>query len=203
MTLTADTSLHHLQDMRRSILAQLPTETRFTAEHARVIQRHQALLRGWTDDLVRGFYDTLYTHEPTRAIFEPGERPAREQTLVDWWQRVIDGPIDDQFWDWMTFVGLVHVVRKVKNPMMIAAWGYLEEEILLRASRALPAQESAELGRVFARFGKTFNALVAESYVIHYLEAVAESTGSVPALLDRLVMSEIGELLNRVKPSFR
>lgn len=193
----------HLQNMRRTIKGQLPPAAQFTAADATLIGQHSQLLLSWSDELVQGFYNTLYAHGPTSEIFQEGERPAREQTLAQWWQRVAAGPIDDQFWDWMTFVGLVHVVRKVKNPMMIGAWGFVEGEIGKRIKAALPADEAFALTEAFARFGKTFNALIAESYVIHYLEAVAESTGSSSVLLDRLVMTEIGTMLENVKPQFR
>lgn len=195
-------SLHHLQEMRRHILSQMPPNTVFSAEDGKVFDQHQALLLSWTPDIVKGFYDMLYGHGPTAEIFQDGERPMLEKTLVDWWSRVVHGPRDEQFWDWMTFVGLVHVVRKVKNPMMIAAWGFVEDEAIKRSSAALSATDAAEFHRALARFGKTFNALVAESYIIHYLEAVSESTGSSAVLLDRLVLGEIGSMLDKVKPNF-
>lgn len=47
-------------------------------------------MRGWVDQVVQGFYDTLFAHPPTRAIFREGERPAREKTLRDWYLRTVE-----------------------------------------------------------------------------------------------------------------
>lgn len=196
-------SLHHLQEMRRHIFGMMPPSTIYSVQDRQIFDKHKELLLSWTPELVQGFYDMLYSHAPTAEIFHEGERPKVEQTLVAWWSRVVNGPCDDQFWDWMTFVGLVHVVRKVKNPMMIAAWSFIEGEVIKRSGEALPAAEATALHEALARFGLTFNALVSESYIIHYLEAVSESTGSNSVLLDRLVLVEIDTMLNNVKANFR
>lgn len=201
--MTSSNNLEHLQAMRQSILDMMPAQARFTAADSAVLDQHKEMMLSWTPDIVKGFYDMLYAHAATAEIFHEGERPKVEKTLVDWWNRVANGPRDNQFWDWMTFVGLVHVVRKVKNPMMIAAWSFVEDEALKRSAAALPAEQANEFQRAIARFGLTFNALVAESYIIHYLEAVSESTGSSAVLLDRLVITEIGQMLNNVQGHFR
>lgn len=195
-------SLDHLQEMRRYILNQMPPQTLFSAQDGAVFDKHRDMMASWTPDIVQGFYDMLYGHAPTAEIFHEGERPKVEQTLIDWWKRVVEGPRDDNFWDWMTFVGLIHVVRRVKNPMMIGAWSFIESEAIRRSSEMLSPAEASEFHGALARFGLTFNALVAESYIIHYLEAVSQSTGSSAALLDRLVLTEIGETLVGVKGHF-
>jgi len=194
--------LQQLQEMRQHILDQVPPEARFRPEDDAEISKHSAMLHGWTSELIDGFYNMLFGHSATEEIFQEGERPKVEGTLSAWWKRVVDGPRDDQFWDWMTFVGLVHVVRKVKNPMMIAAWGYIEDQVAQRAAAELGGDQALALNRAFARFGKTFNSLVAESYILHYLEAVSTSTGSTPALLDRLVLSEIDTMLAGARGTF-
>lgn len=201
--MTSSNSLEHLQNMRRHILGQMPPSSLFSAEDGAILDKHQDLMLSWTPDIVQGFYDMLYGHGPTAEIFHDGERPKVEKTLVDWWSRVVNGPRDENFWDWMTFVGLVHVVRKVKNPMMIGAWSFVESQAFKRSSQALSPDEASAFHGAIARFGLTFNALVAESYIIHYLEAVSESTGSSAVLLDRLVLTEIGQMLDNVKGNFR
>lgn len=195
-------SLSHLQDMRRYILGQMPPSTIFSAADGAIFDKHKDLMLSWTPDIVQGFYDLLYGHAPTAEIFHDGERPKLEQTLINWWNRVVHGPRDDAFWDWMTFVGLIHVVRRVKNPMMIAAWSFVESEAIRRSSATLSAEEAGEFIGALSRFGLTFNALVGESYIIHYLEAVSNSTGSSSALLDRLVLTEIGDTLANIRGHF-
>ena len=39
----------------------------------------------WVDSVVQFFYDTIFAHARTAAVFHDGERPAREKTLQDWY----------------------------------------------------------------------------------------------------------------------
>jgi len=57
----------------QEIWAQLPPQARFRpVEDGKVLARHRPLLESFTEDLVRGFYDTLFAHPPTRAVFREG-----------------------------------------------------------------------------------------------------------------------------------
>ena len=188
-----------IRELRRMALDQMPADARFQPADAAVIEKYQDFLRPLEDGLVQGFYDLLLGHRATNAIFAEGERPAREQTLRDWYGRVLRGPIDDSFWDWMTFVGLVHVVRKVKNPMMLTAWGFVLAAITKQALADLPSADAEELISALTRFGQTFTSLVAEGY----LTGVAEATGTSLALLENLASvqfsTELGGLRQDLK----
>jgi len=81
------------------IIAQIPPPARFTDQDAEVLLKYKDVLLGFEKGLVKGFYDTLYAHEATRAIFKDGEREAREKTLIDWYRRTLNGPFDDAYWE--------------------------------------------------------------------------------------------------------
>lgn len=181
------TTGEELKNLREYILEQMPPETRFTAQDARTIQQYRNLFLSLADQLVTGFYDMLYQHHQTRQIFSENERSQREITLRQWWQRVCYGPFDDHFWDWMTFVGLVHVVRGVNNPMMISAWGFVSEKVMQKARTSLPPERVYELQGAMIRFGQTFSALISESYLKNYLEMIAGATGTDEKLVELLV----------------
>jgi hypothetical protein len=76
-------------EVARAAIGQMPPETRFRPEDAQAIARHRALLLSWTEELVQKFYDTLFAHPPTRAVFREGERPEREETLRNWWRKTV------------------------------------------------------------------------------------------------------------------
>lgn len=192
-----------LPAIRAWIMEQIPPEARFTPEDARVIQRHRSFLIGLTETLTQGFYDMLYHHPATSTVFVEGERKAREDTLKDWWKKVTHDPIDDRYWDWMTYVGLVHVIRKVRNPMMITAWGFVSAQVIEHARRQLPADDVMELTGTLIRFGQTFTALVAESYIQHYLSAIMEATGTGLPLIERLVETEIRTIMQNTREAVK
>jgi hypothetical protein len=75
-------------------------EARFRPEDHQVLLKHKDRLLALTDELVKAFYDTLFATPNTRKVFHEGERPEREKTLRDWWQRTIEGPVDEDYWAW-------------------------------------------------------------------------------------------------------
>lgn len=185
----------NLTELREMIMDQMPPETRFSSEDAKVIEKHKDLLVSWQEEIVQGFYNLVFNHPATSSIFHAGERPAREETLRGWWSRVAQGPIDNKFWDWMTYVGLVHIHRKVKNPMMLSVWGFILEMIRTKAYASLPAEEAALLVSAFMRFGQTVTSLVVDSYI----KGIAEATGSSLPLLENLASQEVESLLPTLK----
>lgn len=187
----------NLTEIRKAIIDQMPVETRFQSTDAQIILQHQALLHTWKEEIVQSFYNLVYSHPATSQIFQEGERAAREDTLRNWWQRVVDGPIDERFWDWMTYVGLVHVMRKVKNPMMLSVWGHIFQLIVNKATTTLSAEDAHQLIGAFTRFGQTLTSLVAESY----LKGVADATGTSLTLLENLASQEVSFTLENLKRS--
>ncbi len=188
-----------LSEVRQKILEEIPPEWRFRAEDGEVIQKHKDLLLSFTEELVQGFYDTLFAHPATRAVFQEGERPKREETLRAFWQRVAQGPHDGAFWDWMTWVGVVHIKRKVTNPMMISAWGYILNKAKEKVKAALPPEEAFPLLEALTRLSKTAEALTAEGYLETTLAALQRGSGISPNLMDQLVRVELEELERQIK----
>lgn len=113
----------------RQALDQMPPQCRMEPLHAECLARHTDQLKGIGPDLVRAFYDTVFGHRETAKIFHDGERGMREESLVDWWVRTVEGPFDDDYWAWMTLVGLIHVVRRVSNPSMLAMTSFVGDHI--------------------------------------------------------------------------
>ena len=144
-----------LSDITRQIMGQMPPNTRFQPEDATLILARRDLLLGLEDKLVQGFYNALFAHGATQAVFTDGERPDREQTLRQWWQRTLTGPFDQSYWDWQVLVGLVHVKRKVKNPMMIAMWGWIVNFVRQEAYEHLPSDEARDLVTAVTRLAST------------------------------------------------
>jgi hypothetical protein len=186
----------------QEIWGQLPPTARFRPlEDAKVLARHAPLMETWTEELVKGFYDTLFGHPPTRAVFREGERPAREKTLRDWYLRTLRGPFNGQYFAWQALVGLVHVRRGVTNAMMASMWNWFTEQVAQRARQALPEEEARALEDAWRRLAFTVMALIAEEYLGAYLEALALSEGEEPAAFARKAQEMAAQLLQALTPS--
>ncbi len=180
-------------ELSKQVLAQLPPEDRLSEEDGRIIQANADRLISLSDDLVQVFYESLYGHPETRAIFREGERPMREETLRDWWERSVRGPFDEGYWAWQAYVGLLHVKRKVKNPMML---GHAALVTRVTSSR-LTAPEDQPLREAISRLMATVSGMIAYGYEKVYVEAIGEVTGQEGTLLDRTVevaVQSIGKL---------
>lgn len=183
-------SQEYFKELAHKVLAQLPPEDRFLPEHGSALQANESLLLGWTEELVKVFYDSLFGHPETRAIFREGERPDREQTLRQWWERSVRGPFDDSYWAWQAYVGLIHVKRKVKNPMMLGHVALIERFICSK----LQGPEHQAVREALSRLLATVASLIAQGYEDIYLKAIGEITGQEGKLLDRSVEIAVGSM---------
>lgn len=188
-----------IKEQAQRVLATMPPETRFNAADQAAFAKHSALMASWEDTVVQVFYDTLYAHGETRAIFHDGERPAREEMLRGWWRRTTAKPIDDSYWEWMTQVGLVHIVRRVTNPMMLGMWDLVIDLIRKQSSAQLSADDANALTSAWTRLAATVGALIGESYLDNYLACLESATGMSRTLMETMAMNEIQALLDAAR----
>lgn len=193
-----------LQGLRTAILDQIPPPDRFDQEDAEVVRRNRDLLLSWSDRIVQNHYNKLYAYEPTRKIFHEGERERLEVLLANWWRRIINGPIDDKFWDWMVLVGLAHIRRRVSNTLMLTSWGNILNFAVLEIQMevlkgTLEIDEATQLTTALVKLGKTFTSLIAESY----LHGLAEATGTNFALLENLAAYELDTVIGQLREELK
>lgn len=197
-----DKNLARFYQVAQEVWSQLPPQARFRPlEDGKVLARHAALMEGWTEELVQGFYDTLFAHPATRAVFREGERPAREKTLRDWYLRTLRGPFNGQYFAWQALVGLVHLRRGVTNAMMAAMWGWVTDVVAQKARESLPPEEARALEGAWRRLAFTIMALIAEEYLEAYLEALALSWREEPKTFVSKAQEMAATLLAQLSPS--
>jgi hypothetical protein len=181
-----------LDKLQAEIVSEMVPASLLNAQDATAIAEHVDFLLGIEDVLVADFYDTLLAHPPTAEVFEPGERPAREETLRGWWQRTVGGPLDDAYWAWMGLVGVVHIRRGVRNPMMLSMMALVEDVVHREAVAAgLAPQEVERLRVAFGHLTLTASAVISESYTQSYVGALQALGGLNPRLLANMLAIEI------------
>lgn len=184
--------------LARAAMGQMPPACRFSDGDAEVIRTHKAVLLALEPHLIDGFYDTVYAHPPTAAVFTEGERPAREVTLSQWWRRTVEGPVDDQYFAWMAMVGLVHVLRRVSNPMMLGMADFVANLVGEHAALAQLEQADAEaLTEAFGRLASTVGAIITYGYDQSISAALFSVAGMPEALLARLRDQEVAAALTQ------
>jgi hypothetical protein len=197
MGMNQGVGLFHLT---KNIIDNIPPHQRFSEMDAALVGMCSDLLAELEDDLVKGFYDTIFHHPPMHSVIQHGEREEREKTLRSWWQRTLSGPFDDKYWAWQAMVGMVHVKSGVKNQMMLTMWHWvshwLQEKIIQFTG---DTESSVEIMESFQRLALTAQSLTAESYMSNYLETVQRTTGFKPALLERMAATEIHRMISEAR----
>ncbi len=188
-----------LESVTLQILEQLPEETKLTDFDIEIIKKNKEFIFNKADLVVKDFYDTLYGNPETKAVFHEGERPAREKSLKDWIVKTVEGDFSLDYWKWQTFVGILHVKRKVKNNMMIAMMGRLSDLISTAAIKDLSPQDAIDLKSAWSKLASTVLSLIAESYHVFYKQAITNTSGLSDKLLENTVAIEIDNLINEFK----
>jgi hypothetical protein len=191
-----------MQAIARAAIDSMPPASRFTEADSDVIRAHTDYLLTLESDLVATFYDSLYAHPPTAAVFVEGERSARETTLTQWWRRTVHGPHDDTYFAWMAMVGLVHVARGVTNSMMLA----MTDITVSVVTRAVDDDQRADLGGLpdaFRRLAATVGAIISYGYDQAVAAALFNIAGMPEALLRRLLDQEVREALPIARAELR
>ncbi|GAB4358939.1 MAG: hypothetical protein Kow0060_13210 [Methylohalobius crimeensis] len=136
-----------------------------------LLHTHYDKTSRWVDEIIKVFYDRLYGYEPTARVFEEGERPAREQTLHDWYLEVAAGKVSSEWWRRQWFVGLVHIKRKVSNAFMIGTMSRVQQVFL------------------------------AKGYFENYFIAMERTVGFKRSLVQRMLDVEVGKMLQESRSS--
>lgn len=185
-----------MYELARTAMSDMPPQRRFTDDDAAVVRDAKELLLAHEADFVQGFYDVVYRHPATAALLHEGERPEREEALVEWWRRTVNGPLNDQYFAWMAMVGLSHVTRNVSIPMMLGMtdWAahFVAEKV---AATEMDVREAENLVEAFRRLTATVGAVITYAYDQAIVSALSTVAGMPEALLRRLRDQEVNEAL--------
>lgn len=192
--------MESMHEIAQAAIDQAPPACRVRPEDGEVIRRHSEALLNLGPQIVDAFYDTLYGYDRTAGVFVDGERPMREKTLADWWQRTVLGPLDDRYFAWMAMVGLIHVLRRVTNPMMLAMAEFVAQYITDRGDLVTDdPEERQRLGEAFRRVAASVSAIITWGYDHAISSALFEVVGMPEKLLERLRDSEIQAAIDKAR----
>jgi len=186
--------MNKVSKLMEEIVLDLVPQTQITEEDRAAIARHRDFLLGLEERLVQVFYDTLYAHPRTASVFVEGERPAREDTLRNWWRATVTGDLGPKYLTWMSLVGVIHIRRKVTNPMMLGMFHVIGDAVHAAALDSLDPVEAEQLRIAFSHVSATVSAVISESYTKGYLRALQDLAGLEPALVERMLQIELRQL---------
>ncbi|MCB0264265.1 MAG: hypothetical protein KDH95_10475 [Calditrichaeota bacterium] len=153
----------------------------------------------WEPAIVKIFYDTLYSHSATNAIFKSDERPDREATFSNWYRQLIHAKYDPMFWKHQWFVGLIHIKREVRNHMMLGMISRVQTFFLAQCMNEFQGVQALKVYGAFKRITDVIAGLIAEGYFEKYLEAMEKMSGIKTKVVERMVKLEIDTMIKEFR----
>lgn len=148
----------------------------------------------WVDEIVQVFYDTLFAHARTAAVFHAGERPDREKTLHEWYLALFNSHDTEEFWNKQGRIGFAHIRRHINNEFMIGMASRVSDLFTQKAVSAFGVEQGLQVAQSFNRILKAVVGLTAENYDVMSQMAFSESTGAEPQLIDRLIQKSVKDV---------
>lgn len=149
--------------------------------------------RQWSGEMAKMFYDTLFAHNRTAAVFHAGERPEREKTLETWYLSLFDVDDEQEFFQRQARIGLAHIRRHVNNEFMIGIAARIRGLFQTHAVQTFGYERGIEISQAFDRVLNAVVGLTAEGYDVLSRAALMESTGAGPMLIDRLIQQSVDD----------
>ncbi len=180
----------------RAVLEKARALTGFSAEDEQVLQDASASLRPFSHEIAKAFYDTLFSYEPTAAVFRhlDQDRTVREGTLREWFESLVGGRYDERFWTWHWLVGLIHVQHHVEPVFVMAMFGRIQTIMVRKAFEIFEEASAERVIQAFLRVTSCLASLAVESYHHEFLHAVRES-GLREPVLSRMISMEVQKKL--------
>jgi len=163
------------------------------------LAKYKDKLSSWKDEIVKDFYDTLFSYEATKKIFKEGEREKLEKTLGNWYLGLLEGKKEKSFWEHQWFVGLVHIARGVDNSFMHSMMARVQNLFAEKCSKEFSTEEAKEIYTAFKRITDTIAGVIMEGYFIQYIESIIRMTGIKEQVIDRMVKLESQKMIEEYR----
>lgn len=186
----------NLSQVTQQVLAKIPSALQLNEHDMRLIRQHQFFFIAYEAELVREFYDLLERDSHLAIHIQGEQRQLREQTLSYWYRRTMEGRFDDSYWNWQVLIGVVHTKHKISNATLLSMWAWIVSFLSERLLQHLPQEEALAVIKSLHKLKALISALIIESYIIAYNDAISRASGLTQNLLDRLVSVEIDNILN-------
>ena len=152
----------------------------------------------WDQAVATAFYDILFAHDRTAAVFHKGERPMREASLIGWYHSLFNVDNEDTFWNDQIIIGFHHIRRHTNNEYMIGMAHKVRLIFRDNIVKTIGHERGLEVSAAFDRIMDTVVGLTAEIYDVMSNVAFSESTGTNLALIDMLIQESVDDIQEQV-----
>jgi len=187
----------------RQTLGEVPSGSLFRPEDEAAIHRFKDVALQAKDEIVKGFYDILFSHPGTSQAFREEERPVREKAMRDWLERTFSGPIDEEYWVLQAAIGVTYLSRRVTFAQGGAMVSWIGEQVARRALSSFPPEDVLAFNTAWNKLTVLIMGVSQAAAGFAMMQAIGQATGLEPALVQRLAIQGISELAEGWQASLR
>ncbi len=178
--------------------------TGYRPEDWDVLQAEAEHLRQWGPEIVQQFYDRLLSCPEAASVVEEGERPKLERTLARWYEQMLTGRKDEDYWRYQWYIALMHIKRKTRNLYMLGMMNHVQQIFVQKCFAEFEPEKAQVLAGAFLRVSGIIATLIAECYDEVLESSTREGLAKVginPALLNRIKDLQIKRMLEEFQPA--
>ncbi|NOY00695.1 MAG: hypothetical protein GXP30_13345 [Verrucomicrobia bacterium] len=194
------TDSENMDEPWKLVLVKAKALTGYSLDDEQILQEASETLLACSQEVVTEFYDVLFEYELTAEIFTKlnQDRAVREKTLLQWYESLVNGQYDDQFWTWHWLVGLIHIQHDVEHVYVMSMFNRLQTIVTKKAFESFEEASAEKVILAFCRIMGCLAALVVESYHQEYLSAV-NTAGLKGTVLKRMISMEVKDKIQEYR----
>ncbi len=169
----------------------------FSEKDIEILKIRKDLLKSWSDEIIEDFYDNLLKSKKAREIIEKNNINLikLKQANKEWYEQIVSGNVDEKFFKYSFYVGLLHIYYGVDNHLMILMADVLRRKFLKLCLETFDEEEAFEVYQSFSKIVAAFVGMTVEGYVFMLTEALMDILGMKPKLVDRLLKMELKQAI--------
>ncbi len=185
----------------RTILEDAKVLLNFSEKDIETLKLRKDLLKSWGKEIIDEFYDTLLKDEKARKIIEENNISIErlKKANLRWYESIVSGEVNEEFFRYSFYVGLVHIYYGVDNHLMIFMADVLRRKFLRLCLENFEEGEAFEVYQAFSKIVAAFVGFTVEGYIFMLKQALFDILGMKPELVKRMLKMELEKTLEGFK----
>jgi hypothetical protein len=189
----------------QEVLKDAETLLEFEKKDIETLKLRKDLLISWADEIIDHFYDVLLRDEKAKSILEKHNINLEKlkEGNKNWYKRIVSGEVDEEFFKYSFYVGLLHIYYGVDNDLMIFMADVLRRKFLQLCLETFEEGEAFEVYTAFSKIVAAFVGFTVEGYVFMLKHAMLDILGMKPELVTRMMNMELETFIKGFREYFK
>ncbi len=177
----------------------------FSQEDVNLLREESEILTAWADEIIDHFYDTLLKNPKAKEIVKKYNIDVAKLKSANkkWYREIVSGNVNEKFFRYSFFVGLLHIYYDVDNDMMIFMADVLRRKFLEKCLNTYEKEKALKVYEAFSKVVAAFVGFTVEGYVFMLKKSLFDILGMKPQLVDRMMKMELKRFIEETRGNFK